>query len=156
VPGQCSPLGETTRDVPQPAAILDRVRWDLVAGVAAGLACAWLLLLVVLWVLRPRDARLGELIRVVPDVLRLCRVLLADRAVPLGVKAALAGLALWLLNPIDLVPEFVPVLGPLDDVVVAVIVLRYVWRRMGGARMQARWPGSADGYALLRGVVGSG
>ena len=107
-----------------------------------------------LWMLRPRDARVGELVRVVPDVVRLCRDLLTDREAPASVRIAIAGLLVYLVNPIDVIPEFVPVLGPLDDVVVAVLVLRYVCRRIGVEALLARWRGTPQGFALLRSVMG--
>ena len=127
--------------------------WGILIGIAATLVAVWVVLVALLWLLRPRDVGLGELVRIVPDVVRLGRRLLGDRAVPLGVKAALVGLLAWLLNPIDLVPEFIPVLGPLDDVVVAVLVLRYVWRRLGDDDLRRRWPGTPEGYALLSRVL---
>ena len=74
----------------------------------------------------------------------------------MGVRLALIGLLVWLVNPIDLIPEFIPVLGPVDDVVVAVVVLRYVNRRLGAEELRRQWPGTSDGYALLSGVLGSG
>ena len=111
-------------------------------------------MLAVLWAFRPRDVRLGELVRVVPDVVRLARGLLTDRAVPLSVKAALIGLMAWLISPIDLIPEFIPVLGPLDDVVLTILVLRFVRRRIGADELARRWPGTSDGYALLAQIVG--
>lgn len=123
--------------------------WGIVVRIAASLIGVWVVLLALLWILRPRDVRLGELVRIVPDVLRLIRQLLSDGDVPFGVKAALVGLLAWLVNPIDLIPEFIPVLGPLDDVVVAVLVLRYVWRRLGDEELRRRWPGTPEGYALL-------
>lgn len=129
--------------------------WGLVVGIAASLIAVWVVLLALLWIFRPRDVALGELVRIVPDVLRLVRQLLADPSVPLGVRAALGGMLVWLLSPIDLIPEFIPVLGPLDDVVVAVLVLRYVWRRLGDEELRRRWPGSPDGYALLSHVLRS-
>jgi uncharacterized membrane protein YkvA (DUF1232 family) len=132
------------------------MNWGLLLGVAGSLLVVWLALVVLLWLLRPRDVALADLVRVVPDVLRLVRRLIGDRSVPFGVRAALVGLLLWLVNPIDLVPEFIPVLGPLDDVVVAVIVLRYARRRLGADVLRARWPGTPDGYALLSGVLGGG
>jgi uncharacterized membrane protein YkvA (DUF1232 family) len=128
--------------------------WGVVWGIVAGLVAVWLLLLAILWILRPRGVPLGQLVRVVPDVLRLVRQLLGDSSVPFGVRAALVGLLAWLINPIDLVPEFIPVLGPLDDVVVAVLVLRYVRRRLGDDELRRRWPGTAEGYSLLSGVLG--
>jgi len=123
-------------------------------GLAAGLLAVWALLIAVLWVARPRDARLGELVRIVPDVVRLVRGLVTDSSVPGAARLALVGLLLWLLNPIDLIPEFIPVLGPLDDVIVAILVLRYVRRRVGDGELRRRWPGTQDGYDLLTAVLG--
>ena len=128
--------------------------WGLLGGIAFGLLAVWALIVGLLWLLRPRDVRLGELIRIVPDLLRLGRDLLADRNVPLSARLALGGLLLWLLNPIDLIPEFIPVLGPLDDVVVAVLVLRYVRRKVGLEELRRRWPGTPEGFALLSGILG--
>jgi uncharacterized membrane protein YkvA (DUF1232 family) len=124
-------------------------------GIVVGLVAAWAILLAVLWVLRPRDVGLRELIGVIPDVLRLIRDLLADRSTPLGPRLALVGLLAWLISPIDLVPEFIPVLGPLDDVIVAVLVLRYVRRRVGSAELRRRWRGTDAGFDLLGRVLGS-
>lgn len=94
---------------------------------------------------RPRD----------PGPLRLLRSLITDRSTPLDVRIVLAGLMVWIVSPIDLIPEFIPVLGPLDDVVVAIVALRYTRRRLGIASLQARWSGSPDGFALLVKVIGS-
>jgi uncharacterized membrane protein YkvA (DUF1232 family) len=126
----------------------------VLVGVLLGLMAAWLLFLVILWLLRPRDARLGDLVRVVPDILRLCRDVLADRRAPLGPRLAIAGLVVWLVSRIDLIPEFIPVLGPLDDVVVAVLVLRYVRRRLGTEELRSRWLGSPEGFTLLQSLMG--
>ena len=95
-----------------------------------------------------------ELIRVVPDLVRMLRSLVADPGSPLDVRLVLVGLLAWIVSPIDLIPEFIPVLGPLDDVVVAIVALRYVRRRIGVNEMRARWPGTDDGFALLGTVVG--
>jgi len=127
----------------------------ILVGVLSGLALAWVLLVLLLWVLRPRDARLRDLVRIVPDVLRLVRHLLADRAVPGRVRVALAVLLVWLVSPIDLIPEFIPVLGPLDDVVVAVLVLRYVQRQLGEPELRRRWSGTPEGFRLLTAVLGA-
>ena len=124
-----------------------------VFGLLIALLGVWILLVIVLWVVRPRDVRMGELVRLVPDVLRLVRNLLVDRSVPRSVRVALLVLLEWLVNPIDLIPEFIPVLGPLDDVIVAILVLRYVHRRMGDDELRRRWPGTPDGYVLLAGIL---
>ncbi len=123
-------------------------------AIALGLIGAWALLVVVLWVFRPRDVRAGELVRVVPDVLRLVRDLLADRTVSVGVRISLVVLLAWLVSPVDLVPEFIPVLGPLDDVIVTIIVLRYARRRLGEDDLRRRWRGTPEGFGLLVGILG--
>src|SRR5438128_12434602 len=126
----------------------------LLIGIALGLLGTWVALVTVLWLLRPKDVALRELLSVVPDLVRLIRALLADRQTPFGVRLALTVLLAWIVNPIDLIPEFIPVIGPLDDVVVAVLVLRYVRRRLGAEAVAARWPGSEAGAGLLMRLVG--
>ncbi len=125
-----------------------------VAGVAVALVAVWGLLLVVFWLLRPKDVPLREVIRVIPDVLRLLRALVTDGSVPLDARLVLVGLIAWILSPIDLIPEFVPGLGPLDDVIVAIVAMRYVRRRIGIDGIRARWAGSDEGLRLLVRVIG--
>jgi uncharacterized membrane protein YkvA (DUF1232 family) len=128
--------------------------WYTLGGIGLGILVVWAALIALLFVFRPRDVPLVELVRVLPDLLRLVRNLLGDRGVPLGARVALVVLLAWLISPIDLIPEFVPVLGPVDDAVVAVLVLRYVGRRVGLEDLRQRWPGSPEGFALLTRVVG--
>jgi len=125
-----------------------------VFGILAGVLVLWAGLIAVLWLVRPRDVRLRDVVALVPDVLRLIRGLLADPTAPLRVRLELTILLIWLVSPIDLIPEFVPVLGPVDDVIVAVLVLRYVAGRLGTAELRRRWQGSAAGFDLLAGVLG--
>ena len=129
--------------------------WRILVGIGLGLLAVWGTLLALLWAFRPRDAGLGEVVRVIPDVIRLVRQLLGDPTTSLGARLALIGLFAYLLNPIDLIPEFIPVLGSLDDVVVAVLVLRYVRRKVGEEELRRRWPGSSEGFALLGRLIGS-
>ncbi len=133
-------------------------RMDLgwLGAVLLALAGMWIALLALFWVLRPRDVAAREVLRVVPDVLRLLRTLVGDRTVPLDVRIVLVGLVAWILSPIDLIPEFVPGLGPLDDIVVAIVAMRYVRRRIGVDAIHARWTGSEDGLRLLLRVTGGG
>jgi len=93
---------------------------------------------------------------VLPNLLRLFKGLIRDPRVPRGSKVLLAFGAAWVASPIDLIPEFIPVLGPLDDVVVAIVAMRYVRRRVGIADLEARWQGTPDGFALLTRVIGAG
>jgi uncharacterized membrane protein YkvA (DUF1232 family) len=130
------------------------VSWSLLVGVAIALLVVWAAMLWLLWVLRPRNVAPRELIRVIPDVVRLLRSMVTDRTVPLDARLVLIGLVAWILSPIDLIPEFVPVLGPLDDVVVAVVAMRYVRRRVGIDGIRRRWRGTDEGFALLARVIG--
>lgn len=127
----------------------------LITGIVLGLTALWAVLLVLFWLLRPKDVSVREVIRVIPDLLRLLRALITDPLTPLDVRLVLVGLMAWILSPIDLIPEFIPVLGPLDDVVVAIVALRYTRRRLGVQSLHARWPGSEDGFALLVRVIGN-
>jgi uncharacterized membrane protein YkvA (DUF1232 family) len=127
---------------------------DTVGQLVIGVLGAWLLLIVLLWVLKPPSVHLREVVALVPDVLRLVRDLVRDSSTPREARLALVILLAWIVSPIDLIPEFVPVLGPLDDVVVAAIVLRYVGRKVGMDELQRRWLGSMEGFELLRRVIG--
>jgi uncharacterized membrane protein YkvA (DUF1232 family) len=123
--------------------------WSLV-GVLAGLLLLWLLLLGVLWATRPSDVRLRELLRLLPDLLRLVRRLAADRTLPRGIRVRLWLLLVYLALPIDLVPDFIPVLGYADDAVAVALVLRSVIRRAGPDALTRHWPGTPEGLAALR------
>src|SRR5262249_40466245 len=72
-----------------------------------------------------------ELAALIPNLLVLFKGLMDDRRVPRGSKALLVVGAVWLASPIDLIPEFIPFLGPLDDAVVAALILRHVLRTAG-------------------------
>jgi uncharacterized membrane protein YkvA (DUF1232 family) len=128
---------------------------EVVIAIVIGLLLVWGLLLVVFWLLRPRDVSVRELLSVIPDVLRLLRSLIGDGSVPADVRIVLVGLIAWIVSPIDLIPEFIPGLGPLDDVVVAIVAMRYVRRRVGLEALRDRWVGSEDGFALLARVIGT-
>jgi uncharacterized membrane protein YkvA (DUF1232 family) len=126
---------------------------SVLGTIVLGLVAAWLALLLLLWLIRPRGVGARELARLVPDILRLVRDLLMDRSTPRSVRVALGILLVWLISPIDLVPEFIPVLGPLDDVIVAVVILRFVRRRLGEAEMRRRWRGSDEGWRVVERLV---
>ncbi|MEO5965449.1 MAG: hypothetical protein ABIR11_08290, partial [Candidatus Limnocylindrales bacterium] len=73
------------------------IRW--LGGLLLGLLVLWAVLLALFWVLRPKDVAVRELLRVVPDILRLIRALVRDPAVPLDVRIVLVGLAAWIISP---------------------------------------------------------
>ena len=122
---------------------------DILISVAATLLAAWLLLVTALIVGRAKGVPATEGLRVLPDVLRLLRRLAADPALPRPVRAR-AWIALaWLLSPIDLIPEFLPVIGPADDIIVVTVLLRSMIRRAGPEAVQRHWSGTPQGLAVL-------
>lgn len=91
---------------------------------------------------------LKDLAAFLPACVTLLRRLRSDPRVPVSAKVALVIAALWVLSPIDLIPEFLPIIGPLDDVVVVALALRYAARRVPRAVLLEAWPG--DPGLLLR------
>jgi len=86
-----------------------------------------------------------------PACVTMIRRLRRDPRVPTRVKAMLALAALWVLSPIDLIPEFLPVIGPLDDIVVVVLALRYAGRHTPHEALYEAWPGDPRLLARLLG-----
>jgi uncharacterized membrane protein YkvA (DUF1232 family) len=120
-------------------------------AVVAGLVLAWLALVAALALAR---VPLGEAVRIGPDVLRLVRRLAGDRALPRGVRARLWLLAAYLASPIDLVPDFVPVVGYADDAIAVAVTLRAVVRRAGPDALARHWPGTPQGLRTVRRLAG--
>ena len=97
--------------------------------------------LLVLLARRLPPGLLRDLAGFVPDCVTTIRRLRGDPGVPRRAKVVVALAGLWLLSPIDLLPEFLPVIGPLDDVVVTALALRYAARRIPRETLAAAWPG---------------
>jgi uncharacterized membrane protein YkvA (DUF1232 family) len=125
------------------------VVWRILVGVAIALVTAWVVLIVVLVAARPRGSMVKEAIRILPDTLRLLRRLATDRSVPRGARIRLWLVFAYLAMPIDLVPDFLPVIGYADDAILVCAVLRSVVRRAGPDAVRRHWPGSDDGLAAL-------
>lgn len=118
--------------------------------VVAVFVALWLALVVAVAALRPHGINLREAKHIVPDLVRLLRDLASDRTLPKGVRRRLVGLIAYLALPFDLIPDFIPVLGYADDVIVAAFVLRSVVRKAGADAVERHWHGTPDGLALLR------
>ena len=128
--------------------------WDPAIGVASALLLAWVALVIALAILRPRGGLLREALRILPDALRLIRRLTADNTLPRGVRVRLALLMVYLAMPLDLIPDFIPVLGYADDAIIVTAVLQTAVRRAGLAAVYAHWPGSNDGFTVLCRLTG--
>ncbi|NUR57283.1 MAG: DUF1232 domain-containing protein, partial [Catenulispora sp.] len=114
----------------------------------------WLALLIALLLIRPKGALLGEAVRLLPDLLRLLKRLAGDKTLPRGVRVRLALLMVYLASPIDLIPDFLPVIGYADDAIIVAFVLRGTVRRAGIDAVRAHWPGTDDGFAALSRLAG--
>ena len=135
--------------------MLGGVGWlEPVLTVGGGLLLMWAVLLVLLWRSRPPDLTVREALRLLPDLVRLVRRLAADRALPRGVRVRLWLLVGYLLSPVDLVPDVVPVLGYADDVVVVAVALRSVARAAGVEAITRAWPGGPAGLSVMLRLAG--
>ena len=127
----------------------DWLTWLLVA--AGLLVASWALLIVLARRLPPGPLR--ELARFVPDCVTAIRRLRRDPRVPRRAKVALVLAALWVASPVDLLPEFLPVIGPLDDLVVAALALRYAARQVPRQALLEAWPGDPRLLERLLGPI---
>ena len=131
--------------------------WQVVLAVLAGILTLWVVLVGALMLAARRTAdrvTLGEALRLLPDVVRLVRRLAADPATPRGARWRLWALLAYLLMPVDLVPDFLPVVGYADDAVLIALVLRSVIRVSGAEALERHWPGTPQGLAVVRRLVG--
>lgn len=115
---------------------------------AACVAALWLLAIVILVALG-RRSHARELATLIPNLVVLFRGLLRDPRVPRSSKAWLWFALAWLISPIDLIPEFIPVAGPLDDAIVAALVLRHVLHRTDRAVLVDHWRGEPSTLDLI-------
>ena len=100
---------------------------------------SWLVLIVLARRLPPGVAK--DLAGFLPDCVTAMRTLRTDPRVPRRAKIALLVAVLWVLSPIDLIPEFLPVIGPLDDVIAVALLLRYAGRTLPRQVLLDAWPG---------------
>ena len=132
---------------------MDLPGWANVLLVFIGI---WIVVVVIL-VIVGRVLLARELALVLPNLIRLFNGLLRDRRVGLPAKIVVGIAGLWLASPIDLIPEFIPLVGSLDDAVVAALALRFVLSTTDGAVVRENWRGDpATLERLLRLVLWGG
>ncbi|MEG9249783.1 YkvA family protein [Arthrobacter sp. Soc17.1.1.1] len=132
--------------------------WDVAIAVIGGVVLIYAVLLVFLasYARRhPETVSLKEALRLLPDLLTLLRRLTADRTLPRGIRVRLVLLLMYLASPIDLVPDFLPVIGYADDAIIVALVLRSVIRRAGSEPLEQHWPGSPAGLSLIQRLAGT-
>ena len=123
--------------------------WSTVLGVGVALLLAWLALVIALVVARPSGNVITESLRLMPDLLRLVVRLARDHTLPGNVRVRLGLLLAYLAFPLDLIPDFVPVLGYADDVIAVLWALRSVIRAVGEEPIRSHWPGTRTGCEAL-------
>jgi uncharacterized membrane protein YkvA (DUF1232 family) len=133
---------------------MSALQWTLI-GLAVA-AAVWFGLICALVILGRRDDAL-TIARFIPDCIVLFRRLLGDDRVPRSRKLLLYAVIGYLAFPIDLVPDFIPVAGQLDDAIIVALALRSVLRGAGPAVLREHWPGPASSLDMLeRLAYGSG
>jgi uncharacterized membrane protein YkvA (DUF1232 family) len=123
--------------------------WQWLVLVAAGALVAYAGLVLAL-IVAGRRGEARALAGFVPDCVVLFKRLLADPRVPRRRKALLVGLIVYLAMPIDLVPDFIPVAGQLDDAILVVLVLRTVLRGSGEALLREHWSGPEQSLQIIK------
>jgi uncharacterized membrane protein YkvA (DUF1232 family) len=126
--------------------------WLLITA-ACALALYLALLLTLLLLGRRADVRAWA--GFVPDCAVLFNRLLRDDRVPRGHKLLIGALIGYLALPFDLVPDFIPVAGQLDDAIMVAFVLRAILRRSGAALVHEHWPGPPSSLAIMLRLAGS-
>jgi uncharacterized membrane protein YkvA (DUF1232 family) len=118
----------------------------ILLAVALALYAALVITLVVAG--RKRDAR--ALVRLVPDCVVLFKRLLTDPRVEWWRKVVLVLVIVYVASPIDLVPDFVPIAGQLDDAILVVLAIRVLLRGGGPRLLSDHWPGPARSLEFIR------
>lgn len=121
----------------------------LLVGMACALAVSWLLLALAVLLARPRDGSGRVLLAMLPDIVRLLRRLAADPTTARGVRWRLLVAITYNVQPINLIPDFIPVIGLVDNMVVICWALRSAIRSAGSAAVERHWPGTPEELALL-------
>ena len=119
--------------------------------IGIGLAIAIWAVAVIVLIAIGRRSQARELATLIPNLLVLFRGLLRDPRVPRSAKLWLGFAVVWIASPIDLVPEFIPIAGPLDDAIVAALVLRHLLRKTDRSVVFEHWRGEE---ATLDAIVG--
>jgi uncharacterized membrane protein YkvA (DUF1232 family) len=124
--------------------------WVIPLGIVGGLGLIWAVLVAVLWLTKPGEYDVKEALRLLPDLIRLVKRLATDPNTPRSVRILLVLLLVYLALPIDLIPDFIPVLGYADDAIIIALVLRSATRSAGPDALAKHWPGTPQGLIALK------
>jgi uncharacterized membrane protein YkvA (DUF1232 family) len=130
---------------------------QVLISIAGAAVLLWVGLIVALWRFQrrsPVQLTAGQALRLLPDLVRLTRRLATDPLVPRGVRVRLFLLLGYLVLPIDLVPDVIPGLGYLDDMISAALVIRSAIRTAGPEAIVRHWPGDQAGLEAVLALSG--
>jgi uncharacterized membrane protein YkvA (DUF1232 family) len=121
----------------------------VLVGLAVGLVLAWAVLVVALLALRPPGQSLRDLARIVPQTLRLVAALYRDPTLPRSVRWRLRVALIYNVQPINLIPDFIPVIGFADNAIVLIWALRSTVRVAGTDAVEGHWTGTPEGLGVI-------
>jgi uncharacterized membrane protein YkvA (DUF1232 family) len=127
---------------------------EIVIGLVVTFALLWVVTIIAAAVIRPRGVSWKDTALLAPDVVVLLERLARDHRLPRRRRACVWALIAWMISPIDLMPDVIPVIGSADDVVLMYLVIRHLARTQGGAIFKEHWPGDAAALDLLMRLVG--
>jgi len=126
------------------------MNWVAVVAVVLGVAfVVWIAAAVLVRHNRPPRELAVPAVRILPDIVVLARRLGDEPGMPRRARLGLVAVRAWLASPIDLIPDFLPAVGQLDDLIIALVVLRRVLPRVEATRRGQLWPGTPEGLALF-------
>ena len=131
--------------------------WQIALGILGALLLLWLALVVAMYVAGRKEsdsATLRDALRLLPDVIRLVRRLAGDPTLPRGIRVRLFLLIGYLILPVDLIPDFIPVVGYADDAIIVAWALRSVARVAGPEALDRHWPGTPEGLRVVKRLAG--
>jgi uncharacterized membrane protein YkvA (DUF1232 family) len=129
----------------------------IIIGVLGGIVILWVALAAFFWTQQHRagnEINWRDVARLALDGVRLIKRLASDKEIPKGVRGWLMVLMIYLVLPVDLIPDFIPVIGYADDAIIVAVVLRYAVRHAGLDAVTRNWPGTPAGLASMLALVG--
>lgn len=127
---------------------------DALIALLVSLAALWLVLAIVLIVKRPDSETIKSAAKLPHDLIAMIRTLLREDQIPRSARLRLWILLVYLISPIDLVPDFIPVIGYADDVVITAFLLRGTARAVGADALENAWSGGEENLQVVLRLCG--
>jgi len=126
----------------------------ILIGVGSAVAALWLVFAIAAFRARRRGQSVADLVRLVPDLARLLVRISRDPTIRRGVRLRVWIAIVYNVQPINLIPDFVPVIGLVDNLLVTVWAVRSTVKHAGPDAIERHWPGTPEGLAILLRISG--